>query len=288
MSGFTLINGTLHPKETATIPASDRGFRFGDGVFETIPLFNGRPYQWDFHRQRLQDGLAAVEIPFDITPLAAYARDLLAAQPENPDAVNGSLRIAISRGSGSRGYLPAAGTTPTLVMEVQPRPPVTEPVDLWLSSLRKIPPACLPGGLKLAQGLNSTLARMEAVNHGCFEALLLTLEGFICEGSSSHIFWFMGERLVTPSLATGCLRGSTREAILRVSPYPVREGTFSLNILEGAEAVFLANAAWQIVPVAQFLPFGMRWPTEHPQVITLQKALQEDIETNIHAFTWPE
>src|SRR5438045_2826886 len=101
------------PVEEAAVHVQDRGFRFGDGVFETIGVYAGVPYQWEFHMERLERGLKALGIPFHIGPLVDVCDGLLLRNLME----DGLLRIAVSRGIGSRGYLPLPTCMPTLVVE---------------------------------------------------------------------------------------------------------------------------------------------------------------------------
>jgi branched-chain amino acid aminotransferase len=240
----------------ANVSVRQRGFRFGDGVFETVRVHNGLPYQWDLHVKRLRTSLSAVKIAFDLSGLQDICRQLLLTNTVK----QGFLRISISRGEGSRGYLPDIKNGPLLVIEtVDATPDITEPVDLYLSSLRKIPNECIPSAAKTMQGLNSTLARMEAAENNCFEALLLSVNGKICEGSSSNIFWVKNKIVYTPDVKSGILCGTMRDAVIRLSPYKIVQDEFDLTDLQTADEVFITNSAWVIVPIKSLKPQGWNW-----------------------------
>lgn len=249
------LNSTFLPAAEAHISVADRGFRHGDGVFETIPVANGAPYQWAFHLRRLEAGLAVIHIAFDTAKLEGICRELLARNGIS----DGLLRIAVSRGAGGRGYLPPPGLSPTLVIETLERPAPPGSAALWLSRYEKISPRALPVRHKLAQGLQSTLARLEAQDHKCSEALLLDAEGRIAEAAAANIFWLQDNVLYTPSLKTGALEGATRHAVLRLSPWQTAEGEYSLDALRGAEAVLLTNSAYGVIPAASLAPQGWSW-----------------------------
>lgn len=272
---YTYVNDKFVPSSEAVISVDDRGFRFGDGLFETIAVFGGVPYQWELHMLRLEAGLRAFNMPFDQSILRPLCVRLLSQNK----ITDGFLRIAISRGSGSRGYLPLRRDRqqPTLVIEASPRPNAERvPSNLWLSNFRKPPPECLPVHTKMAQGLNSTMARMEARERGCFEALQLTIDDYICEGSSCNIFWFMNGVLYTPSTSCGLLNGTTRLALIRLSPYPVEQGEYELNVLRDAEEVFVTNSAWQVKSVQSLQPMGLSWERFHV-ADEMQMLLEQDI-----------
>lgn len=250
------FNNEFVEADKALLPVQDRGFRFGDGVFETIRVHQGVPYQWPFHMERLQDGLDALRITYDIAPLKSVCATLLTRNR----VVDGMLRIAISRGVGSRGYLPLQPTYPTLVIETQERPKAPEgAVKLWLSTIEKISPRALPVHCKLAQGVNSTLARLEAAEHQCFDGLQLNAQGHLCETSSANVFWLKSGRLFTPALECGALNGAMRSAVLRFSPWPCTVDVFTPDALKHAEAVLITNSALGIVPVSRLEPYGWSW-----------------------------
>jgi branched-chain amino acid aminotransferase len=243
---YIYLQNSFVNEAEAAISVRDRGFRFGDGVFETVRIHNGTPYQLNLHINRLKQSLALVKISYNLKAIPDICKQLI----KKNNLKNGFLRIAISRGEGSRGYLPDIKGGASLVIETMPAiPQIYQPVDLYLSSYRKIPKDCLPPAAKTMQGLNPTLARMEAQENQCFEALLLNNAGNICEGSSSNIFWFKDNKLYTPSLDIEVLPGTMRDAVIRLSPYEIVEGIFGLDDLPGAEEVFVTNSAWLVVAV---------------------------------------
>ena len=240
----------------AMVSVRERGFRFGDGVFETIAVYGGVPYQWDVHMTRLQQGceVLALRVP------SSEFRHLCAELIETNSITDGFLRLSVSRGVGGQGYLPDAGAGPTVVVETIVRSDVpSEPIRLWLSQWKRPSSEVLPVGVKLMQGLNSTLARQEAIANGCFEALQLNGDGEICEGSSSNVFWLKNGCLYTPKVACGLVAGTTRAAVIRLSSWGVEEGRFLLDDIRDAEAVFVTNVNWQVLAVECLEPQGWAW-----------------------------
>jgi branched-subunit amino acid aminotransferase/4-amino-4-deoxychorismate lyase len=197
------------------------------------------------------------------------------------------VRIQITRGASGAGYLPGDGE-PTLVIETLPRMPAPqEPVTLWLSQYRRIPAASLPIYSKLCQGMNSTLARMEAQEHGCFDALQLNQEGMICETSSANIFWLRDDILYTPALACGVLEGAMRAAIMELASFPVQETTATLDAMQEAQAVCITNAVWQALAVVALEPASYAWDSA-ALAQRLNALLNEDIcaYSRQHADAW--
>jgi branched-chain amino acid aminotransferase len=276
LMAFACIDGRFLPALTASVPLSDRGLRFGDGAFETIAVHGGVPYQWKLHLTRLKKGLEAIGIKLPLSDTEHHALALLARNKVK----EGFLRIMITRGSGSEGYLPT-GRKPRIIIETLPRKAPPKSARITVSGHRKISPHALPAEAKLMQGLSSILARMEAAENHCLDALMLSAEGHIAETSSANIFWLKGKTLYTPVLTTGCVAGTTRAAILRLSPFPIREGKYKPAHLQGAEAAFLTNTNWQVLPVASIAPWKTAYQPAHPAIKELQALLKKDIRRHV-------
>lgn len=277
---YVIINTKLLESEKAFISYEDRGFRYGDGVFETIRVHGGVPYQFDWHMERLRKGLHAIKINANLHTLHEQCRKLL---KENA-VQDGVLRVQVTRGIGSKGYLPdskhpKAGATTVIETSGLPDRP-DGAVPLWLSSYRKISPDSLPVQYKLCQGLSSTLARIEAFEKGCFDALLINQQGELCETSSGNVFWAKDSILYTPALTCGALEGAMRAAILRLSPYEIREIRTGVESLTQADEVFICNALWQVIPAAGLMPNNLRWKKS-----VSQKALHELINSDIANYS---
>lgn len=265
------------------LPIADRGFRFGDGVFETIRLIRGVPYQWELHMRRLEAGLAALRIAPPVVDWLTSARTLI----KKNDASDGYLRIAVSRGVGSKGYLPDADITANWVIETLPvSTPEKEVCTLWLSSLTRPSPDNFPAQYKLAQGVGSTLALLEARDHGADDALMRSSHGHISEAASGNLFWLKGDTLFTPALTTGCLMGSTRAAIMRL--FEVVEINAGIEDFLSADAAFLCNVRHGIWPIASLMPHAKTYDTRHPRLLEMSAALEADRSayTTLHVAQW--
>jgi branched-subunit amino acid aminotransferase/4-amino-4-deoxychorismate lyase len=270
---YVMMNSQMVAAADALVSVTDRGFRFGDGVFETIAVHHGRPWQFGWHMGRLARGLAAVKIRCDVEKIENDCRKLLAKNAPK-EAI---LRIQVTRGIGGRGYLPDENMAPTIIIETLPMPVIAEtPVALWLSSYRKIPLQALPVQYKIAQGLNSTLTRIEAQENHCADGLQLNSSGDICETSSGNIFWLKNGILYTPALECGVLEGAVRAALIRLAPYPVREMRATLSDLETAEGVCITNTIWKALAVNNLRPQGWVWDSAG-LAATLKSALMGDV-----------
>ena len=270
LKGMIYLNGDYMARRTATVSIYDRGFRFGDGVFETIRLGgkNGNiPFLWEAHLQRLESGLESLRIPLDLKHYTSPSYDeswpkVISELAMKNQHEHGLVRIYVTRGTDwqPRGYLASAEIgSPTILIETMPSA-VTRITDstkadsntglsLWLSSVAKPAANSAPVACKVAaNGIHAMLARMEAEEHHCNEALMLDAQQHISEASSSNLFWFDASgTLCTPTLSCDCLPGVTREAILKlVGKYQLcktRQVEENIDILHHAQGAFLTNAA---------------------------------------------
>jgi aminodeoxychorismate lyase len=246
---LSYINGNFYEDFDAKISIKDRGFRFGDSLFETVSFYNKKLFCWELHLKRLELGLKSLKIIFNTEQLESLAYKIINANKID----NGFIRICITRGEGSRGYLPTNAKPPSIIIECNERLPIaTEFANLYISDIKKIPVECLPVNQKLSQGLNSTLAKIEASENNCFEALQLTVEGYISECSSANIFWIKDNNLFTPSLNCSALNGTIRQYLinnLNKTSLTLNEGKFTLEDLKTADEVFITNVSVVIMPV---------------------------------------
>jgi branched-chain amino acid aminotransferase len=213
------LNGEFVPEERAVVSVTDRSFLYGDGLYETVPFYDRKPFRWAAHMERLDQGLGLlrIKIPFSGKELGSFARRLL----EVNEMGSAALRLTVSRGSGPRGYSMKAAQEPVVVMTLHPLP--VEPKAGWrliTSSFRVLANDPLMES-KTCSKVRSVLARAEAEDQGADEALLLNERGEITEGAATNFFCIQGpgdghDVVCTPSLAAGLLPGVTRAAVLEV------------------------------------------------------------------------
>lgn len=271
---FAYVNGKYLPADKAKISIADRGFRYGDGAFETIAIYGDIPYLWELHMKRLKSGLNSINIPFNTKPLLDIARKLI----KKNGISSGHLRIYITRGNGSVGYMPLKGKPSIIIETVKGHRQPDKDFSLRISQYRKIPSSSLPVGFKLANSLNSILARMEADKNGASDSLLLDIDGNISETSSANIFWFDGDILYTPSEECDILSGTTRERLIKISSYKIQQGKFSLNELMSADEVFITNASYGIVPIKKIK--NKRFNKQN-RTLVLKELLHKDIKNYV-------
>ncbi len=235
---FVLIKQKFVPENQAQISIKDRGFRFGDGVFETIRVHQGQLLDFDLHLERLQYGLEQLNIPYPVAGLEILAKELVTKNKQQ----EGICRIIITRGEGSMGYLPSPDIVPNLIMETANLPSnMATKITAKISSYQKISTKSLPVAAKLMQGLNSTLALLEAREAGHAKAILLNELGQICETDSANIFFIKGSKLFTPKLSCGLSKGVMRTKIMQ--HFTVQETELTVAELKNYDLCFICNIA---------------------------------------------
>jgi branched-chain amino acid aminotransferase len=246
------VNGQIVPAEEARVSIFDRGFLYGDGVFETIRVQAGRLFRGDEHVSRLSSALALTRIksPEAAESLTQIAARLIAAN----QCTDGVLRLAISRGCGTRGYSPRGAGPSTMTMTLHPRPVVPEGGWRLRVSNGCVWSLDVLGGIKASSRLSRILARAEAEEVGADDAVLLNERRELTETSSSNLFWIDNGSLCTPAREAGILSGVSRGILLelaRKKGLAVREVLSGPQALKKADGVFVANVVSGPVAVTQ-------------------------------------
>jgi len=240
----------------AIVPANDRGFMYGDGLFETMRVCRGRPFRLAQHLDRMLQGAAFLKITCPYTPqeLQDFAGQLI-KKNQMPDAI---LRLVLTRGPGERGYTPRPGGKPTVVMSLHaaPRLDVENPMrwKLITSSIR-IPAGDPMASFKTINKLAHVLARLEVVAQGADEALLLNTDGNVAEAAGGNIFWISRGRVCTAPAGCGALPGVTRAVVLelcRKLGLRTSERVIKPGVLRRSAGIFTTQSGFGIVPVVAF------------------------------------
>ncbi|MCP5523424.1 MAG: aminotransferase class IV [Verrucomicrobiales bacterium] len=252
---FVWLSGDLVPESNARVSALDRGFLYGDGLFETMRVWRGRIPFWDRHAARLTEGLRLLRFKDrpDATGLQRRADELL-----RRNAVEeGVFRLQVTRGVGARGYSPRDAGGSTVLMSTHPLPrPVAGGLSCWrvVTAGVRVWSGSPLNRVKSTSKVLQVLARAEADDQGADEALLLNERGDLVEASGANLFWVHGGKLLTPSLEAGALPGVTRAEILRLARglgLAVAEISAGPEALHQAEGVFLTNSVWGVVAVGE-------------------------------------
>ena len=270
---IVLLNGQFVPEEQAVVSVFDRGFLYGDGLFETLRVFNGKPFRWAQHMERLQQGAEFLKIPLTFTPerLRDFATGLV-ARNSMPDSL---LRLTLSRGVGVRGYSPKGAESPALVMSLHPAlAPEAGNHPRWrlVTSSSRLPANEPLARFKTCNKLPQILARSEADLVHADEALLLNTNGDVVEASSSNLFWIQNGTIRTPPLPSGILPGVTRAVVLELCSrigLEAREASVRLKQLRHAEGVFLSLST---VGIAESISLDGQALAHSPLVDKLHRA----------------
>jgi branched-chain amino acid aminotransferase len=250
------VNGQITDEGSAVISVFDRGFLYGDSVYEVLRTAGGRVVDFDRHLDRLARSAAAIALA--LPPEEAIRRavaDTLAAAA-NPEAY---IRIIVTRGAGRIALDLDAADAPSLLVITQPlKMPRAELytggaalaiVGVERTSRRAVDPAVKSGNY-----LNSILALAEAQRRGAYEALMLGPDGRVAEGSTSNVFAVRAGKLTTPALLTGILAGITRQRVIelaREAGLEAGEGDLYPDDLRGADEVFITSSIRGVMPVSR-------------------------------------
>jgi 4-amino-4-deoxychorismate lyase len=233
------------------IPADDRGLQYGDGLFETLSLRNGRARFLELHLARLARGCACLRIPFDAMP--ELRADIDAASACAP--ARALLKIIVTRGSPRRrGYAADHDASPRRIVSLfaEDSPPMpAQGVELAVASLRIADNPAL-AGIKHLNRLENVLASTEARAAGAFDALLLGGDGRVVSGAMTNLFVVSSGAVATPPVDRAGVAGVMRTAVLRecvALGLTATERTLTMTDLHGADEAFVSNARIGVVPV---------------------------------------
>ena len=256
------VEGRLVPPEQAFVSVFDRGFLYGDSVYEVARTYGGRPFELERHLERMER--SAERIGLSLPPRERIESEIQRTLDAAANAES-YVRIVVTRGEGKFGLSPhyADGMNRLFVL-VRPLDPI--PRELYERGLqvavtltRRNPTACLDPSLKTGNYMNNILALREAHGAGADDALLLDLRGQVTEASTSNIFFVQRGVVVTPPLALGMLQGVTRTVVLEVARAEgliVREEPFGPEALAAADEVFVTSTLREILAVTSLVLLG--------------------------------
>ncbi len=241
------LNGRYLDSTDACIAIDDRGFLFGDALYESIRIYKGGFFRFREHHERLEQGAKALEI--EMPP-----PEELRAAAEGVAGLNGIgdgiLRVTVTRGPGGEGLRTAGAGPPTVLVTARSIPRnrmVRAEVGFTAITARsRRSPVGLPVSIKSANRLDAIMARLEADAAGVDEAVLLSAQDFVAECTAANIFWRTGDRLSTPDLSIGVLPGVTRAAVLEAATrlgIEVEQGCWPIEALRAAPEAFLTMSS---------------------------------------------
>lgn len=256
MGTAVMMNGALHGAE-ATISVFDRGFLYGDSVYEVLRTYEGVPFELDLHLDRLEASAERIGMRLSAAKEVLAAETLAAHRASgNPESY---LRIVCTRGRGTLGLDPGLAEDPcrlVIAMPLSPPPPETyaDGAAIEIVGVRRNLREAIDPAAKTGNYLNSVLALAEARAKGAYEAIMLDASGQVTEGASSNVFAVIGGLVLTPPLRVGILAGITRRTVLEVCR---RTGRRAVEIaltpenLYEADELFITSSIREIVPVVR-------------------------------------
>ena len=251
------LDGKYYDERSAKISVFDHGLLYGDGVFEGLRAYNGRVFKLKEHIDRLF--CSAKSILLDI-PLshAALMRAVVETCRRNK-LRDGYIRLVVTRGVGSLGLNPRSCKRPSVFIiagKIQLYPPQYYQKGLAIitvPTIRNLHSALNPA-IKSLNYLNNVLAKIEANNGGCEEAVMMNVDGFIAECTADNIFILRDGQLLTPPLSAGALHGITRQVVMELAArmgLEVGEPNLTRYDLFNAEECFMTGTGAEIVPVVK-------------------------------------
>jgi branched-chain amino acid aminotransferase len=251
------INGKYRDEADATISVFDHGLLYGDGIFEGIRAYHGRVFKLKEHIDRLFFSAKAIllKLPMSHAELMAAVVDTC----RQNEVRDGYIRLVVTRGVGTLGLNPNRCQDPCVIIiagKIQLYPPGLYQKGMEIitvPTVRNLHSALNPA-IKSLNYLNNILAKIEANNSGCEEAIMLNSEGFVAECTGDNIFIVKENQVLTPPLTAGALYGITRRVVLELATelgYKVAEPNLTRYDLFNADECFLTGTGAELVPIVR-------------------------------------
>jgi D-alanine transaminase len=246
------LNGRFMPIEEARIPVLDRGFIFGDGIYEVIPVYSRHPFRLDEHLRRLQGSLDGIRLanPHDDSEWRRLIKRLV--ELNEPD--DQSIYLHVTRGVAKRDHAFPAGVTPTVFMmsNALVTPPRSQ-VEQGVSAITAADNRWLRCDIKAIALLPNVLLRQQAVDAGCAETLLIR-EGYLTEGAASNVFVVSGDRVLAPPKNHLMLPGITYDVILELaaaSGIPLEVRPVTEEEVRSARELWLTSSTREVLAITR-------------------------------------
>jgi len=256
MTKFIFLNDKIIPETEGNVSTNDRGFLYGDGIYETLRSYNGNPFKLSEHLERMRYSAKQLRISFEYTnaEIDKWINELI----EKNRCQDAYIRITLSRGAGGGRLQMDDNIDPTTMIQVKALTPYDrnlydEGMSLVVSDYRRST-SCPISRHKSTNLLKSIFLKEEANKKAAHETIILNTDGHVAECVVSNIFMVSSESIVTPSLDTNILPGITRKTVLdicRDSSIPVSEECFEIDRLVNSDEVFITNSLMEIMPVSK-------------------------------------
>ena len=255
--GQVWLDGRLVPGEQAAISVMDHGVLYGDGVFEGIRSYSGRVLKLQTHLRRFFESAKAIRLSLPYT--AEELTDAIRSTLKVNGRTDGYIRLCATRGVGSMGLNPFLSPTPSVFvitcdLKMYPQELYDNGMRVITSSVIRNHPAALSPRIKSNNYLNNILAKIEAIDAGCLEAVMLNSQGNVAECTGDNVFIVKQGVLLTPPLHAGILEGITRNIVIdlaRGQGIELREIDLTKHDLYTADEMFLTGTGAEVIPVTE-------------------------------------
>ncbi len=257
MSVKVYINGRLYDKQDAKISVYDHGLLYGDGVFEGMRIYGGKVFRLQDHLERLWHSAKAIwlEMPMAMEDLASAVNQTVKAN----ELADGYVRLIVTRGAGTLGLDPHCTSDSQVIIiadliSLYPEEFYEKGLEIITVSTIRNHPAALSPRIKSLNYLNNILAKIEGLQAGCVEALMLNHRGEVAECTGDNIFLVSRGQLLTPPIDAGILEGITRAVVIELAVaagITVREIPLTKHDVYIADECFLTGSAAELVPVVK-------------------------------------
>jgi branched-chain amino acid aminotransferase len=254
------VNGQMLPKNQAVVNVFDHGLLYGDGVFEGIRVYRGRIFKMGQHLDRLYECAGRIRLELAKHVAKDAMAQILRRCVEANELTDGYIRLIITRGVGTLGLNPFKCPVPGVIciadqITLYDKDMYENGMRVIVADRPRIPVKCLDPRIKSLNYLNNILAKVEAIDAGCLECIMLNLEGEVCEGSGDNIFVVKDGELFTPPLESGLLEGITRRFVMRelapMAGVEASERVLRMQDIFGADEVFLTGTAAEMIAVTR-------------------------------------
>lgn len=255
---YVWINGKVLPKHQAAVSVFDHGLLYGDGVFEGIRVYKGRIFKLGQHMDRLWRSAERIRIDIPVT-----REEMIEIQRECVrinGIKDGYIRLIVTRGVGTLGLHPFRCPVPGVICiadQIALYPPefYEKGMKIITAKRPRVPVESLDPRIKSLNYLNNILAKIEAIDAGLLEVVMLSIDGWVTEGSGDNIFFVKNGKLFTPPAEVGILEGITRRFVMEeLCPelgLTCSEKRFRIDELKAADEVFMTGSAAEIIAITQ-------------------------------------
>jgi branched-chain amino acid aminotransferase len=247
------IDGTLHDEQDARISVFDHGLLYGDGVFEGIRFYNRRVFRLEEHIRRLYDSARSILLNVPIAP-EEMTEAVLATCRAN-DLTDGYIRLVLTRGTGSMGLSPFRCPKASVIIiacsiQLYPEEAYQNGLVMATVATRRPTHDTLSPQVKSLNYLNNVMAKVEAIQAGAEEGLMLNERGLVAECTGDNLFIVRDGTITTPPITAGALDGITRKVVIELAAslgIPLREAELSRHDIYTADECFLTGTAAEVI-----------------------------------------